>query len=331
MNKPIKLPPFSVPTGVGSTAINVDQLTFGTYTSKAWTSFPSLASAAAPLPVIGGTNMANFHSMADGDGGVAASPPLVASVSPYWGVKGYPIRLPRELILICDPTVFDTFVSTYGATLIAANVNINASRSLGNESGWANGGDPTNGTILNPFAPNLLHGVPPNGVDTVAVERSNFQDGLSPGYSLVNCTVGNNVANAFKGGQRLLVAATNMLAGLSFNSSYACFYGSPPNGYFGLPDTYLQRVALANHDKARAQQTDAYFDNILRVFHLFWPPLDYVAQTTPMAEWVVDFTALCAATGNCTVVNRGLQSFPGAAAALTVADIWGYVSSFFGL
>ena len=332
MSKPLHLPPYQVPSGLAAGNDAIDYLYYGAYTAKTWTGQVPKAADAGILPVIGSANLQVYHFMSDGVTGAAPAPPLLTSASPYFGQLHYPIQLPRELILCCDPTIYAAFATAHGAALVAGQVYINAALTELNIDGWSVGLDLPS-QPQTPIPGSLLHGVPPTSIDIVPLEEANFisMGGGAAGYAPVNCKVGKNGANDFVGGTRLLVAALNMLAVLEKNCSYACFYNSVAGGASGFPDAYKYRAAHAAHDQLRVQQTDPYFDKISRVLHLFWPPLSYPAEATPLASWVSDYAALCAATGNCTVVNKGLQAFPGGNTALTVADIWGYVQPFFGL
>jgi hypothetical protein len=335
VNNPIKPPSFKVPSGIGA-LLQVEGFEGGPYTAHTWTGKEQLASDGVNMPVVGASRLAGFHNWNNEDGSISPLDPLPAGwgkYDPLWAVQGYPIALPRELILVADQTVFDAFTAAHLSDLIAGRVFLNSvasSRYAAGQVSWGNTDItqqfPVDSGYDNAMWPTLLHFVPSDGVQTIAIEQSNFD--YSVGSGIGTTTYNQNVATTssglFIGGQRLLVAAVDMgvpLAG-SQQGSYACYYSSTGSA----DDTYTPRTALMNAHKARVIQTDPYWDKISRVFHLFYSD---GTLTLPANSFISDFTALANSCGNCAIVNQGHTTL---SAALTAGQIWNsYVKPFFGL
>jgi hypothetical protein len=171
--KPIKLPPFEVPSGVAAGDQELEGFPSGPYNPKTWTGRPPRASDAATMPVIGAENIVLYHGMNFGTflpGTLAPlhpSSPGFATSDPHWGVQNKLLRLPRELILItgagaATDTVFAPFVAAHLDDLIAGRVYINEAASLCNVN-YGSGGDIAHFPFGGPL-PSLVFYLPATGL-----------------------------------------------------------------------------------------------------------------------------------------------------------------------
>jgi hypothetical protein len=324
-------PSFKVPAGFATQNI-IDGILADAYTAKTWTGKEQLASDGANMPVIGASRITGFHNWDHEDGSFSPLDPLsppYGRTDPLWAVQNYPIVLPRELILVCDQVVFDTFAAAHLTDLLNARIFLNSYGSSRLSPGSPEGPDFSGGDITDtgsyfPVWPNLLYLVPSQGVQTVAIEQANVNFGGGTGYTAINRPCGTTTANAFIGGQRLVIVAADVSYAISTaQASYGCFYDNTGSGSV---NTYQQRTALTVAHKARVLQTDPYWDKISRVYHLCYTQAGDASMAAP---FIADFITLANSCGNCTIVNQGNVSV---AAALTAGQIWSsYVKPFFGL